>query len=146
MGLGDGDAGADVEALVDLVGPDLLHEVAPWVEGDDLLRVEPRGLGGDVHGGLRVRVRGLVRRRERAEGNRECTVDRVGTRVGADRVAHLDRVRETRGDDRTARFGVLSTPLETIGLDSCLVRVRCVMESTLEDWSGSVLGCGVMAG
>ena len=135
MRLGDGDAGADVEALLDLVGPDLLHDVAPRVEGDDLLGVEPRRLRGDAHGRLRVRVRGLVRRGERAEGNRERTVDRVRPRVGADRVAHLDRVRQSRGDDRTARFGVLSTPLETIRLDSCLVRVRCGMESTLGGWS-----------
>ena len=132
VGLCDGDAGADVEALFDLVRPNLRYEVAPWVERDDLLLVEPRGLGGDVHGGLRVRVRGLVRRGERAEGDCEGTVDRVGARVGANRVAHLDHVRQTRGDDWTARFGVLCTPLERVWLDSCLVGVCCATEGTLD--------------
>jgi hypothetical protein len=131
MGLGDGDTGADVEALLNLLLPYFLYEVSPRVEGDDLLRVEPRGLRRDAHGGLRVRVRGLVSRREGAEGNCECTIDRVGARVGADGVAHLDHVRQTRRNDGAARFGVLSTPLEIVRLDSCLVGVRCTTERVL---------------
>jgi len=132
VGLCDGDAGADVEALVDLVRPDLLYEVAPWVEGDDLLRVEPRGLRGDAHRGLRVNVRGLVGRGERAEGDCEGTVDRVGSRVCANGVAHLDRVRQTRGNDWAAYFRVLGAPLEPEWLDSSLVGVCCAMEGVLD--------------
>jgi len=41
------------------------------------------GLKGDVHQGLRVSIRGLVSRGERAEGDCEGTIDRVGSRMCA---------------------------------------------------------------
>lgn len=131
VGLCDSDTRANIETLVDLVRPDLLYEVAPWVKGDDFLRVEPRRLRGNVHRRLRVSKRGFVTWGEGAEGDCEGTVDRVGSRVGANGVAHLDHVRETRGNDWAARFGVLSTPLEAVWFDSCLVGVCCATEGTL---------------
>lgn len=76
------DGRSGVEASVDLLLKLGLDDVAPGVEGDDGLLVEPAGLGREVEGGVGVGVVGLVVGVERVEGDGKGFVDRVRARVG----------------------------------------------------------------
>ena len=96
----DGDARADVDALGDLACEILRDQMSPRIERDDPLRVAPLRKRSDRRGGMGVGEIGPPDRVERAGGDGERAVDRIGAAMGADHVAVL-RTRH-RADDRPA--------------------------------------------
>lgn len=97
--------------------------MAPGIEGDDLGRVGPGGLRGDVDGGFGFTVVRLVSRDEGAHRDGEGAIDRVRAGVGADCVAGFEGGGETGGDDGAADGWVGGTPLEGVGVHPMLVGV-----------------------
>lgn len=99
VGLCDGDGRADVYAGLDLSPVLDLGEVSPWVDGDDLVLVEPRRVGPDVEDGLGVGVVWALVGVQGPDGDGEGVVDRVRPTVRSDGVAQTERHLLARGED-----------------------------------------------
>lgn len=100
--------------------------MAPGIEGDDLGRVGPGGLRGDVDGGFGFTVVWFVSGYEGSHRDGEGAIDRVRAGVGADCVAGFEGGGETGGDDGSTVVGVGAAPLEGVGVHAVLVRVGCL--------------------
>ncbi len=85
--LGDGDRRPDVDALRDPVGEDLRHPVAPGVERDDPVGLEPARNGPISTGGCVLCRSGRCSGVERARRDGERPVERIGAAGRADHVA-----------------------------------------------------------
>ncbi len=85
--LGHRDGGPDVHAVGQLGGKVLGDPVAPRIEGDDLARLAPLRVRADGGGGEGVEQLRPHQRIQRAGGDGQGAIDRVGAAVGADGVA-----------------------------------------------------------
>jgi hypothetical protein len=98
--LGDGDGRAHVEAFRDLRREAFRRQMPPGIERHDAARLAPLREWTDARRRVGVGQIGTADRIERAGGDRERAIDRIGAAVAADDVAVL-RPRH-RADDRTA--------------------------------------------
>ena len=116
--------------------------MSPRIHGYDLGGIEPRRVGRDVKGRLRVGVVWTVVRVELAHGNGERAVDRVASAVRANGIADANRVGVSAGNDWTSLPRVLRSPVERQRLDADLSRIggqddpRRVVASCGAAWGG----------
>ena len=78
---------AGKKARLEMVGEGLADSMPPGIHGYDHARVRPLRVGPDFDNRSRVGQIRLVQWIERTCGNRQGTVNRVGARIGTDRVA-----------------------------------------------------------
>src|SRR5580692_594202 len=109
-GAGDRDARPDVDSLGDFAGKIFRDEMTPGIERDNALRLAPLRERTDRCRRMRVGEIGSPDRVERARGDREWAVDRIGAAMGADDVAVLRA--GYRADDRTALARAGRAPLD----------------------------------
>ena len=109
-GAGDRDARPDVDSLGDFVGKVFRDEMTPGIERDNALRFAPLRERTDRCRRMRVGEIGAPDRVERARGDRERAVDRIGAAMGADDIAVLRA--GYRADDRTALARAGRAPLD----------------------------------
>ena len=127
--LGDGDGRADVEAVGELVGEHLADQMAERIERNDPLGLELLAMRPDAGDGGGILKVGRVARIERAGGDRERAVDRIGAARHADGVARLPGRGAGRG--RAARLASMATRATCImarGMKNCRINITCPWE------------------
>ncbi|CCD99338.1 hypothetical protein BRAS3809_2590011 [Bradyrhizobium sp. STM 3809] len=120
--LGHRDGRPDVDAFGDLAAEIFRDQVAPGIERDDLGWIAPLVERADGGGGMGVGEVRAADRIERAGGDRERAVDRVGAAMAADDVAIL-RPRH-RADHRAALARACRAPVEREVMLGAWHRVR----------------------
>jgi hypothetical protein len=118
-----GDAGAHIDTRLDIALVDLWGEVAPRIKRNNPVRIIPRGLGRDGHGGFGHGVVRSVVLLECAHANGQGAVNGVGATVSPNSIADFDGSGEATTYDWATGDGICGTPMERSGLDTGLVRI-----------------------